>query len=175
MKRFADLTRQERIRKAMSLRRKDLVLVLENLSEDQNIAAILRSAEAFGVGKVYIVHPEGKKPAIARQSATGAHKWVNIEFYNSIIGCLKNLKKDGFYIIGALVDPDANILWDEDFSGKVAIVVGSESQGMSEEAQRLVAKNIYLPMLGLTESLNVSVAAGIFLYEAIRQKEKGQL
>lgn len=175
MKNFAQLTREERIKKAMSLRKQDLVLVLENLSEESNIAAILRTAEAFGVGKVCIVHKEGSKPKIDRGSAKGAVKWLSIEFSTSISDCLHELKLKNFQLITALVDPKAKILWQQDFSGKVAIVVGNEAQGVSKLAQELVDENIYLPMIGLTESLNVSVAAGIFLYEVIRQKEKSSL
>lgn len=172
MKNFANLTRQERIKKAMSLRKKDLCLVLENLSEETNIAAILRTAEAFGVGKIYIVHQEGSKPKIDRGPAKGAVQWLSIEFTDSISRCLSQLKADNYKVIAALVDPKAKIIWEQRFAGKVAIVVGNEAQGVSKLAQSLVDENIYLPMLGLTESLNVSVAAGIFLYEIIRQKEK---
>lgn len=172
MKNFANLTREERIKKAMSLRKKDLCLVLENLSEESNIAAILRSAEAFGVGKVYIVHQEGNKPKIERGPAKGAVQWLSIEFETSIKSCLFGLRKDNYKLIAALVDPKAKVIWEQDFLGKVAIIVGNEAQGVSSQAQAMVDENIYLPMLGLTESLNVSVAAGIFLYEIIRQKEK---
>ncbi|OGE70123.1 hypothetical protein A3B55_00165 [Candidatus Daviesbacteria bacterium RIFCSPLOWO2_01_FULL_43_15] len=172
MKNYAGLTREERIQKAMSLRKDDFCLVLENLAEESNIAAILRTAEAFGVGKVCIIHPLGTKPHINRGAAKGAVQWLNIEFFTSVSLCFHELRTANFELIGALVDPQAKVLWQEDFSGKVAIVVGNEAQGMSEEAQKLVDKNIYLPMLGLTESLNVSVAAAIFLYEVIRQKER---
>ncbi len=172
MKNFANLSREERIKKAMSLRKKDLCLVLEDLSEESNIAAILRSSEAFGVGKVYIIHPVAKKPKIDRGPAKGAVQWLEIEFGTSIKSCLNRLKKDHFKLIAALVDPKAKVIWDQNFSGKVAIVVGNEAQGVSKQTQDLVDENIYLPMLGLTESLNVSVASGIFLYEIIRQKEK---
>lgn len=171
MKNFAELTREERIQKAMSLRKEDFCLVLENLSEESNIAAILRTAEAFGVGRVCVVHPEASKPHVDRGAAKGAVQWLNIEFFASIVDCCDQLRATGYQLVGALVDPQAKVLWQEDFSGKVAIVVGNEAQGMSKEAQDLVDKNIYLPMLGLTESLNVSVAAAIFLYEVIRQKE----
>lgn len=171
MKNFANLTREQRIKKAKELRKSDLCLVLENLSEENNIAAILRTGEAFGVGKVCVVYPLGNKPRIDRGAAKGAVQWLDIEVFTSIADCLQRLKGDKFQIIGALVDPNASVLWEQSFSGKVAIVVGNEANGMSQEAQNLVDKNIYLPMLGLTESLNVSVSAGIFLYEVIRQKE----
>lgn len=171
MKTHSTLTRQERIDKVMSQRRTDLAVVLENLSEDLNTSAILRTAESFGAGLVCIVYPEGKRPKISKGASSGANKWLQIEYYTSIKDCVKALKKQKFTVIGALVDPNAEILWNQDFKGKIAVLVGNEAQGMSEEAQKLVDKNIYLPMFGLTESLNVSVAAALFLYEVIRQKE----
>lgn len=170
MKNFSNLTRQERIEKVISLRKSDFALILENLNEDQNISAILRTAEAFGVGLVCIIS-EGKKPRISKNVSSGASKWLNIKYYKSTTSCINSLKKQKFKIIGALVNPNAKVLWNENFKGKVAILVGNEVNGMSEKAQKLVDENIYLPMIGLTESLNVSVSAAIFLYEAIRQME----
>ena len=170
MKRFSELTREERIKKVMDLRRSDLCLVLENLVEDQNISAILRTAEAFGAGQVCIIR-DGKKPKLSKGVSSGAIKWLKINNYKSTKTCFNVLKKQGYKLIGALVDPKAKVLWEANFKGKIAIVVGNEPHGLSEVAQKMVDKNIYLPMFGLTESLNVSVAAGIFLYEVIRQKE----
>ncbi len=172
MKIYPDLSREERINKIMAARRKDLALVLENLHEELNISAILRSAEGFGVGKVCIIHPEGKQPKLSRNTSSGATKWMEVEFLTSTKECLKNLKKEGYKIIGALVDPQAKPLWSANLEGKVAIVMGSEAPGLTEETVQLVDENIYIPMYGLTESFNVSVATAIFLYEVVRQKEK---
>ena len=171
MKTFTNFKRQERIKKVMEQRRDDVVLVLENLSEETNISAILRTAESFGMGLVYIVYPKGKKPKLSKNVSSGANKWLNIKYYTSITTCINQLKKQGFRIIAAVVDPSlSDILWNTKFMGKVAIVVGNEAKGLSNRAQKLSDHKIYLPMLGLTESLNVSVAAALFIYEVIRQK-----
>ncbi len=172
MKTHANLSRQERIEKVMDSRRQDLALVLENLSEDLNVSAILRTAEAFGVGQVSLIHPRGVKLKLSKNTSSGATKWLKIKYYTSTKVCLKQLKKQGFKIIGALVDPTAKVLWDQSFEGKIAIIVGNEAQGLTEDTQKLLDANIYLPMFGLTESLNVGVAAAIFIYETVRQKEK---
>lgn len=172
MKIYPELSREERIAKIMAQRRKDLALVLENLTEELNISAIIRSAEGFGVGKVCIIHPEGKLPKLSRNTSSGAAKWMEVEYATKLPKLLKSLKKKGFKLIGALVDPTAKPLWQADLSGKVAIVMGSEAPGLTEDAQNLVDENLYIPMYGLTESFNVSVATAIFLYEVVRQKEK---
>lgn len=171
MKIYPELSRQERIQKIMEQRRKDLVLVLENLTEELNISAIIRSAEGFGVGRVYVIHPEGKKPKLSRNTSSGAAKWMEVEFLTSTKECLESLKKEGYKLVGALVDPKAKPLWKGSLTGKVAIVMGSEAPGLTPEAASLVDENLYIPMYGLTESFNVSVATAIFLYEAVRQKE----
>lgn len=155
----------------MSLRRADLALVLENLVEEGNISAILRTTEAFGVGRIFIVHKRDKKPKLSMSASSGAVKWLNIRYYSSIKTCLNFLKKSGFKIVAAVVDPTLPGLWDSKFLGKVAIMVGNEASGLSEEAVKLSDQKVYLPMFGLTESLNVSVAAALCLYEVIRQKE----
>lgn len=170
MKTFANLPRQERIKKIKTLRRNDLALVVENLSEEQNISAILRSVEAFGIELVSIVHPEGGKPKLSKNVSSGAIKWLDIRFYTDIEPCLAELREAGFKIYATVVDPAAKSLAETNFTGKVALVVGNEASGLSKAAVDLSDERVYLPIFGLTESLNVSVAAAIFLYEAIRQK-----
>lgn len=172
MKKFADLSREERIAKIMDLRRTDVALILEDLVEDRNASAIIRSAESFGIGKVYVVQSGSVKTKISSNISSGASKWMEIEFFSSIEECVSKLKKDNFKIYGALVDPEAKPLWGANFSGKVAILVGNEPNGMSAKAKELMDENLYIPMYGLTESFNVSVSAGIFIYEVIRQKEE---
>lgn len=172
MKQHADLTRQERIAKVMTKRHDDFCLILENLSEDLNMSAIARTAEAFGVGLVCIITPvEQKKPRLSMNTSSGAIKWLEIEYYTDTAECFNSVKSRGFQLVGALVDPTAKVLWEQNFEGKVAVVVGNEAHGLSEVAQQMMDHNVYLPMIGMTESLNVGVAAGIFLYEVIRQKE----
>lgn len=158
----------------MAQRKEDCALVLEDLSEEENISAILRTAEAFGVGLVCIVYTNNKKPQLSKNISSGAKNWLNIEWYTDVSVCLDDLKNKGFRCVGAVVDPEAKVLWEQSYFGKIAVIVGNEAKGLSEIVQASVDENIYLPMLGLTESLNVSVAAGIFLYEVIRQKEKSQ-
>lgn len=170
MKIYPDLSRQERIAKVLQQRRSDVALVLENLSEDLNISAILRTAEGFGVGQIFIIHPAGKKPKLSKNTSSGATKWLEIKYSTNIKSVTAQLKKSGFKIFGALVDPHSTPLPQANLTGNIAIVVGNEAQGMSPVATKLVDQNFYIPMFGLTESLNVSVAAGIFLYEAIRQR-----
>lgn len=169
MKTHSNLTRAERINKLVANKRTDIVLVLENLEDEKNLSMILRSAEAFGLQKIIVV--SDKKPKLPKGPTSGAFKWLEIEYSKTIGPILSSLKKQGFLLIGALVDPAAPSLWNSNLVGKIALVMGNESKGLSAKAQKKSDQNLYLPMYGLTESLNVSVATGIFLYEIIRQKE----
>lgn len=172
MKNFSNLPRQDRIDQVMKQRRFDLCLILENLVEGLNISAILRTAESFGVGLVCIIYPEGDKPKLSNNISSGAKKWLKIEYFTQTSDCLDFVKDQGYKIIAAVVNPEAQNLWSQNFKDqKVAIMVGNEPKGLSEEAIQKSDKQVYLPMFGLTESLNVSVAAALFLYEVVRQKE----
>src|SRR5690349_16547423 len=114
MKTHAKLNRQERIKKIISQRRKDVCLDLENLSNDKNINMILRTAEAFGLSKVYIIY-SGKKPRLLNKESSGAKNWLEIKFFENTESCFKELKKQKFKIYGALVNPEASVLWKEKF------------------------------------------------------------
>jgi len=159
----------------MEQRRTDLALVLENLSEELNISAILRTAEALGVGRVCLVYPEDKKPHLSRKASSGAKDWLEIEWYTSIADCITSLREQSkFKVVASIVEPSLPLLWDQAFTkDKIAVMVGNEAHGLSEEAIQLSDYKVYLPLFGLTESLNVSVAAALFLYEVVRQKEIG--
>lgn len=105
------------------------------------------------------------------KESSGAKNWLDVKFFEDVGSCFKELKRQKFKIYGTLVNPESKVLWKEKFFGKVALVLGNEGSGLTKTAQNLVDKNLYLPMFGLTESLNVAVATGIFLYEVVRQKE----
>lgn len=170
MKNYPELGREERIAKALEQRHSELVLVLENLAEELNVSAILRTAEGFGVSEVNIIHQVGRKPKLSKHASSGASKWLKISYFTSTYECLNSLKKVGFKIVGAVVDPKAPVLWKSNLKGKVAVLLGNEAHGLSVDACELSDCQVYIPMVGLTESLNVSVAAALFLYEAVRQR-----
>ncbi len=170
MKNYHYLSRQERIDQVLAHRKEDLVLVLEDLSEEHNISAILRTAEGFGISKVFIIHSLEKKPKLSSNVSSGASKWLKIEYSTSAVKCLENLRNEGFSIYGTYVNPSAQSLWETKFEGKVALVMGNEAHGISDNVIKLSDHIVYLPMQGLTESFNVSVASALFIYEIVRQK-----
>src|SRR2546423_211365 len=138
MKTYSNLNREERIAKIIQMRRADLALILEDLTESQNISAILRTAESFGVGLVCIIHTDSSKPKLSLNVSSGASKWLNIEYFENTRDCFEFLHDKEFKVLATVVNPEVSNLWDLDLKKeKIAIMVGNEAKGLSKEAIKL--------------------------------------
>lgn len=164
--------RQARIRSALARRQPDLTVVMENVHDPHNVSAILRSCDGVGVLRMHAVYSVEEPPpsAFARQTSASAAKWVEVERHRSLGDCYKRLRAEGFTILATSVDPDARPLYDYDLRVPVALVFGNEMRGVSDEARDWADGAIQIPMAGMVESLNVSVACAVCLYEAFRQR-----
>jgi tRNA (guanosine-2'-O-)-methyltransferase len=171
---FTSPTRADKIDKTLERRQPTLAIVLENIHDPHNFNAILRSADATGVIRVIMLYYIEKSPRLAHTTSSGAYKWVDIEKYDSVTSCFKKLKEDGFRILATKLDAEAKPLYAHDLTQPTAIVLGNEHRGISHEAQTLADELLYIPMMGMSESVNVSVASAVCLFEAMRQRmEKG--
>lgn len=148
-----------------------LVLVLDHIQDPHNLGACLRSAECAGVDAV-IVPRDGASPVneTVRKVASGAVENVNIVRVTNLAQTLKKLQQLEYWIIGA-VDQGNMTLYDCDFTGNIAIVMGSEGTGLRRLTAEYCDYLVQIPMLGSVSSLNVSVATGVFLFEARRQRQ----
>lgn len=174
MRKFTTERRLDKITKTIKARQQSLHLVLENIHDPHNVSAIFRSCDAVGVPKVSLLYHLEEFPKISRITSSSAVKWVDKERYTSVEECFSNLKSQGFKIYTSMLDAKAVPLHEIDFTEKVAIVMGNENRGASEKAAELADATYYIPMMGMIQSLNVSVAAAVTLYEAMRQrKNKG--
>ena len=164
--------RQARIRAALSRRQPDLTVVLENVHDPHNVSAILRSCDGVGVLRAHAVYTIEESPAgaFARQTSASAAKWVEVERHDSIAACFNRLRADCFTILVTCIDPESRALFDWDLVRPVALVFGNVMRGVSEEARALADGAIEIPMAGMVQSLNVSVACAVCLYEAFRQR-----
>ena len=167
---FKTEKRKNKIISVVNSRKKSLRLVLENIHDPHNVSAIFRTCDAVGVPKVSLVYTVEKFPKIGKKSSASAFKWVEKEKFKSIKECYDSLKSQGYTIYSSSICGDAVSLYDLDFTGKTAIVLGNEHRGVSEEAAGLADKKFLIPMRGMVQSLNVSVAAAVTLYEAYRQR-----
>ncbi len=175
MKEFKSEKRLNKIINTLKQRQFDLMVVLENIHDPHNVSAIFRTCDAVGVPKVSLVYTIEKFPKIGKKSSASAFKWVERQKFNSIETCYSELRKNGFKIYASSISEDSKSIYELDFSEKVAIVLGNEHRGVSESAEKLADERIMIPMFGMVQSLNVSVASAIILYEAARQRiQKGR-
>ena len=167
--------RLSKLKNQVSTRQYDLTVVLENVHDPHNLGAILRTCEAVGVFTMHVVYTEpGMNTSalyIGKKASRGARRWVNVVFYTSISECLVALKQEGFSIMATHLGEEASSIYTEDLSAKCALVFGNEKDGISHEALQLADRNIIIPIYGMVQSLNVSVACAISLFEASRQRQ----
>lgn len=147
-----------------------LLLVLDGVQDPHNLGACLRSADAAGVKAVIAPRDRavGLTP-VARKVAAGAAETVPFVQVTNLVRALHMLKEWGVWIIGTADTADKE-LFDADLTGPLALVMGAEGAGMRRLTREACDLTVRLPMRGVVESLNVSVAAGIVLYEAVRQR-----
>ena len=165
--------RQSKIIKMIN-NRQEGVIVLENIADEHNAAAVWRSADAFGFQKIYLVFSVEKSfnpKKVGKKSSASANKWLSFKTFKSINECYKELKNEGYKIYATVLDEDSKNLQSTIFSlRKIALVFGNEHRGLSEEAIKGADEKIYIPMKGMVQSLNLSVSAGILMYEVSRQR-----
>jgi tRNA (guanosine-2'-O-)-methyltransferase len=164
--------RQQRIERAVARRQPDLSVVLEDIHDPHNVSAVLRSCDAVGVLRVHLVYVVETPPtkSFARTTSGSAAKWIEIVRHDSIEGCYERLRADGQRILATALEPGTVDLYETDLTGPVALVFGNEMRGVSEAGITGADGLISLPMLGMIQSLNISVACAISLYEAMRQR-----
>ena len=158
------------MRAVLERRHDDLVVVIENVHDPHNASAILRSCDAFGVGRIALVYTNQVFPEISRGVAAQVDKWLEIERYESARACVSALHAEGVAVYATRLADDARDYLSIDFSAPSAIVLGNEHDGCSEEMAALADGDVIIPMAGFAQSLNVSVAAAVLLAEMARQR-----
>lgn len=164
--------RTAKIVRAINYRQPDLVAVMENIHDPHNVSAIIRTCDSVGINEVFLIYTYEKFPKIGKKSSASAYKWVTKKHFRSVDECYTELRKNNFKIYVTSLENDPKSYWDVDFTEKIAIVFGNEHRGVSEEAYEKADQRIQIPMHGMIQSLNVSVAAAVILYEAARQRRQ---
>jgi tRNA (guanosine-2'-O-)-methyltransferase len=162
--------RIQRIRQVLHARQPDLTVVMENIHDPHNVSAVLRSCDAVGVMKVELLYNVEKFPRIGKKSSSSANKWLQLRKHTTVDECFATLHSEGFTIYATHLTAGAVSLYDLDLRQKVAIVFGNEHRGVSDEAAAHADGNFIIPMFGMIQSLNISVACAVSLYEAMRQR-----
>lgn len=163
--------RHTRLTSVLNKRQGDITIVLENVSDPHNISAVMRTADAVGVQDLYILNtkiPKHKK--WGAKSSSSAAKWLTIHQFENAAECFAVLRKNYSTILTTHLSSDAVSLHSIDFTKSIALVFGNEHSGVSEEIRALADGNFIIPQVGIIQSLNISVACAVTLYEAFRQK-----
>lgn len=166
--------RFHRIRSVLDRRQPDLTVLMEQVNKPHNFSAILRSADAAGVLEVHAIPPQGGLP-LHHETSGGSAKWMEVTEHSGGPAGIRSLQNRGFQVVAAHPTDDAVDFRQIDFTRPTAILMGAELFGVSDEALAAADLTAVIPMVGMVQSLNVSVAAALFLYEAQRQRAEAGL
>ena len=159
--------RYQKITAMLAKRQSNLSVLAENVHKPHNLSAILRSCDAVGIGTVHAVNPTGGVPTYNETSAS-ADKWVELKVHASLTEAKAALGE--VQLLAAHFSRQAQDYRAVDYTKPTCILLGNEKHGVSDEAAELADGHIVIPMLGMVQSLNVSVAAAVILFEAQRQR-----
>lgn len=167
--------RIERFKSVISNRQYDLTIVLEDVHDPHNIGAVMRSCDAVGIAEIYIIYTDPRLRErgleIGHKSSSGTKNWVKINYFECIDTCMATVKKKYNRIYSTKLDDRASSLYDLDLTDSCALLFGNEHSGVSALANQYVDANFLIPQKGFAQSLNISVACAVALFEALRQRE----
>ena len=166
--------RFERIKNVLNCRMKNLTVLVEAVNKPHNLSAILRTCDAAGVFEANFISEKDKVKTF-NSTAQGSQKWVKLNNHETTISAVSELKKKGFKLYGTTLNERSTDYRNFDYSENTCFVLGAEKWGLSDQLISKVDESIFIPMSGMVQSLNVSVAASILLFEAIRQRESKSL
>ncbi len=163
--------RRSRLLSVLNKRQPDLTVVLENVFDPHNISAVMRTCDAVGIQEIYVL--TNKIPKHAKwgaKSSSSAVKWLTVHQYEDAQECFEAIRKKYSKIYTTHLSSDAVNVYDINFTESVALVFGNEHSGVSEEIRAMADGNFLIPQMGIIQSLNISVACAVSIYEALRQK-----
>jgi tRNA (guanosine-2'-O-)-methyltransferase len=163
--------RYKRLTDVLNKRQSNITIVLENVFDPHNISAVMRTADAIGLQDIYILNtkiPRHKKWGF--KSSSSAAKWLTVHQYENATECFASLRKNYAKILTTHLSSDAVGLYEIDMTQSIALVFGNEHSGVSDEIRTLADGNFIIPQMGIIQSLNISVACAVTLYEALRQR-----
>ncbi len=168
--------RKEKIETVLAHRQPTLTVVMENIRDPHNIMAVARSCDSVGVLDVHVIRNADQYDFNVRKqgskSSSSANKWLDFHYYEDTTSCLNHLKQEGFQLYSTHLSNDSIEVYDVDMTQKIALIFGNETDGISEEAYELCDGNFIIPQVGMIQSLNISVACAVSLYEAYRQRKE---
>jgi len=166
--------RRRTIDAVLANRQPDLTVLAERLHKPRNFSAIVRTCDAVGINEVHAV-PGEDGVSVHWKTSQGAEKWVSVRPHENMTAACDFLRDRGFQLVAAHLGDGATDYRDVDYTVPTALLLGTELFGVSPEALAASDRQVFVPMKGMTQSLNVSVACAIVLYEAMRQRDTAGL
>lgn len=167
--------RSENINRVLSLRQPDLAVVMEDIEDPHNAFAVMRTCDAVGIQDIYLINTGPRKhKKFGNASSSSASKWLTVHRFDSVEECMEVVTKRYDKVYAAYLGEGSEQLYEMDLTQSVALVFSNERDGVSEEMLSFCTGRFVIPQMGMIQSLNISVACAVTLYEAMRQrKEKG--
>ncbi len=163
--------RSKKLLQVLHKRQNNLTIVMENVQDPHNISAVMRTCDAVGIQDIYILNTKiPRHEKFGAKSSSSALKWLTIHHFDNEGECFTELRKNYRTILTTHLSSDAVDLYQIDFTNSVALVFGNEHDGVSENVRALADGNFIIPQMGIIQSLNISVACAVSIYEAYRQK-----
>ncbi len=171
--------RENKFRSVIKCRQPNLTIVLENVHDPHNIGAVMRTCDSVGVKEIFVLYSrpdltDETKLYLGKRTSAGARKWVDVHFYTDTAACFEHVKRNYDKVFSTHLAEDAVSVYELDLTTSMALLFGNEHMGVTEKALEYSDGNFLIPQVGMVESLNISVACAVGLYEAFRQrKNKG--
>jgi tRNA (guanosine-2'-O-)-methyltransferase len=172
--------RLKKIQQVVANRQLDLTVVLENVRDQHNIGAVLRSCDSIGISEVFVLYSEAELRQtdfikIGKRTTAGSRRWVDVHFFTDTAACFQAVKKRYKRVLSTHLSEHAQSLYQLDLTQPTAFLFGNERDGISEEALSYSDGNFLIPQMGMVASLNISVACAVTLYETFRQRQEAEL
>lgn len=164
--------RRTRISNVLNKRQPDFTVVMENVHDPHNISAVMRTCDAVGIQEIYILNTRiSRHEKFGKKSSASAAGWLTIHQFDNTAACFAALKQKGYKTFATHLGEQAYSLYELKLTEPVALVFGNEHDGVTEEALALCDGNFIIPQMGMVQSLNISVACAVSLYEGLRQRQ----
>ena len=168
--------RKKRIDQVLDKRQPNLTVILENVFDPHNIAAVLRTCDAVGIVEAFAITDRiPHRKAWGFRSSRSASKWVKLHYFEDRVSCLTRVRARYNRILGAAIGQEIASIYNTTFIESTALVFGNEKYGLSTEMMEACDGFFYIPQHGMIHSLNISVACAVTLYEAMRQRSDAGL
>jgi tRNA (guanosine-2'-O-)-methyltransferase len=164
--------REEKIIRVIDKRQPDITVVFENVHDPHNISAVMRTCDAVGIKEIYVLYTqEAKLTKLGKKSSSSALKWLEVNYFYDTKECFDAVRKKYNKIYSTRLTEQSHSLYDLKLDESIALVFGNERDGVSDLASSLSDGNFIIPQVGMIQSLNISVACAVTLYEAFRQRQ----